>query len=88
MASASMVEVALSVRVGVTFQAEEATQQEISVWVQRHQDEASGAILRLLEYGRGEVEAGWLDEDRAVFAVAVVSAEADDNPSDVPVVIG
>lgn len=85
MAVASMVEVALSVRVGVTFQAEEATSEEISVWVQRHQDEARGAIVALLENRqRREVEAGWLDDDRAVFAVDVVSADA----SDVPVVIG
>jgi hypothetical protein len=88
MASLATIEVALAVRVQVVLQAEEASQQELSAWAERHPDDVRGALVTLLERPNRlhrEVEAGWLDDDRAVFLMEITSASV--QGGDVPEVV-
>jgi hypothetical protein len=88
MANLAQIEVALAVRVQVVLRAEDATGTELAAWAERHPDEVQGALVTLLERPNRlhrEVEAGWLDEDRAVFLMEIIAAEV--QGGDVPEVV-
>jgi hypothetical protein len=88
MANLAQIEVALAVRVQVVLRAENATGAELAAWAERHPDDVRGALVTLLERPNRlhrEVEAGWLDEDRAVFLMEIVAAEVQGD--DVPEVV-
>jgi hypothetical protein len=72
--AAAIIEVALTVRVHAVLSAEDATAEELAAFVTRDPEGPKGAVLGLLER-RGEQEAGWLDDDRPVFALGVTFAD-------------
>jgi hypothetical protein len=88
MSKLAEIEVALAVCVQVALQAEGATDAELAAWAERHPDEVRGALVTLLERPNRlhrEVEAGWLDDDRAVFLMEITSASV--QGGDVPEVV-
>src|SRR3954464_12332269 len=74
MAALASVNVSLDVRVTVSLRAENATDAELAAHVGRCPEDVKGAILAALERGFDK-SAGWLDDEREVFAVEVVGAD-------------
>lgn len=80
----AVVVVALDVRVTCKLEAEQAVPAELRELVRRDPESVLGAVLaRVGRPGRGEAEAGWLDESRAAFVTEVLDAERT-QPWDVP----